>query len=91
MLHSVLFEGIFLSILNEQARSTPRHDILLDKLSYYGVTHQAKTPIECYLSNRKQLIVQVGNIKSTMKLVSTIEFHKVRLLVFPFLILLSMT
>ena len=31
-----------------------RHDILLDKLTYYGVTHPAKTLIESYLSNRKQ-------------------------------------
>ena len=46
-----------------------RHDILLDKLTYYGVTHPAKKLIESYLSNRKQF-VQVGNIKSTMKQVS---------------------
>ena len=46
-----------------------RHDILLDKLTYYGVTHPAKKQIESYLSNRKQF-VQVGNIKSTMKQVS---------------------
>ena len=47
-----------------------RHDILLDKLTYYGVTHPAKKLIESYLSNRKQF-VQVGNIKSTMNQVST--------------------
>ena len=47
-----------------------RHDILLDKLTYYGVTRQAKKLIESYLSNRKQF-VQVGNIKSAIKLVST--------------------
>ena len=47
-----------------------RHDILLDKLSYYGITHPAKKLIESYLSNRKQF-VQIGNIKSTMRLVST--------------------
>ena len=49
---------------------SPRHDILLDKLSYYGITHPAKKLIESYLSNRKQF-VQIGNIKSTMRLVST--------------------
>ena len=32
-----------------------RHDILLQNLSYYGVTHPARKIItECYLSNRKQ-------------------------------------
>ena len=30
-----------------------RHDILLDKLSYYGITNPAKQLIESYLSNRK--------------------------------------
>ena len=47
-----------------------RHDILLDKLSYYGITHPAKKRIESYLSNRKQF-VQISNIKSTMRLVSS--------------------
>ena len=47
-----------------------RHDILLDKLSYYGMTHPAKELLESYLSNRKQF-VQICNITSTMKLVST--------------------
>ena len=47
-----------------------QHDILLIKLSYYGITHPAKKLIESYLSNRKQF-VQIGNIKSTMRLVST--------------------
>ena len=28
-----------------------RHDILLDKLTYYGVTHPAKKLVESYLSN----------------------------------------
>ena len=32
-----------------------RHDVLLDKLSYYGITHPDKKLIESYLSNRKQL------------------------------------
>ena len=70
-----------------------RHDILLDKLSYYGITNLAKKLIESYFSNRKQF-VQIGNIKSTMRLVSTgvpLEFHKVRLLVLSFLIFLLMT
>ena len=45
-----------------------RYEILLDILSYYGI--QPKKLMKSYLSNRKQF-VQVGNIKFTMKLVST--------------------
>ena len=59
-----------------------QHDILLDKLSHYGVTHLAKKLIESYSSNRKQF-VHVGNIKSTMKLVST-RFPQSLMLVFSF-------
>ena len=33
-----------------------RHDILLDKLTYYGVTHPAKKLVESYLSNRNQFV-----------------------------------
>ena len=47
-----------------------RHDILLDKLTYYGVTNPAKKLIESYLSNRMQF-VQIGNKVSTMKPVLT--------------------
>ena len=53
-----------------KAFDSQRHDILLDKLSYYGIKHPAKKLIESYLSNRKQF-VQIGHIKSTIKLVST--------------------
>ena len=41
-----------------------RHDILLDKLTYYDVTNPAKKLIESY--NRMQF-VQIGNKVSTMK------------------------
>ena len=37
-----------------------RHDILLDKLTYYGITNPARKLIESYLSNRTQF-VQIGN------------------------------
>ena len=47
-----------------------RHDILLDKLAFYGVTNPAKKLIESYLSNRMQF-VQIGNKVSTMKPVLT--------------------
>ena len=47
-----------------------RHDILLDKLTYYGLTNPARKLIESYLSNRTQF-VQIGNQASTMKPVLT--------------------
>ena len=47
-----------------------RHDILLDKLTYYGITNLARKLIESYLSNRTQF-VQIGNQASTMKPVLT--------------------
>ena len=47
-----------------------RHDILLDKLTYYSVTNPARKLIESYLSNRMQF-VQIGNQASTMKPVLT--------------------
>ena len=47
-----------------------RHDILLQKLSYYGLTNKAKLLLESYLKNRKQF-VQIGDVRSTMKQVLT--------------------
>ena len=47
-----------------------RHDILLDKLTYYGITNPARKLIKSYLSNRTQF-VQIGNQTSTMKPVLT--------------------
>ena len=43
-----------------------RQNILLDKLTYYGITNPARKLIESYLSNRTQF-VQIGNQASTMK------------------------
>ena len=40
------------------------HNILLNKLSYYGVTHMANTLLRSYLSNRKQYVM-VGDVSST--------------------------
>ena len=47
-----------------------RHDILLQKLSYYGFTNKAKLSLESYLKNRKPF-VQIGDVRSTMKQVLT--------------------
>ena len=47
-----------------------RHDILLQKLLYYGITNKAKLLLEIYLKNRKQF-VQIGDVRSTMKQVLT--------------------
>ena len=40
------------------------HNILLNKLSYYGVTHMANTLLSSYLSNRKQYVM-VGDVSSS--------------------------
>ena len=47
-----------------------RHDILLQKLLYYGITNKAKLLLESYLKNRKQF-VQIGDVRSPMKQVFT--------------------
>ena len=66
-----------------------RHDILLQKLSYYGITNKAKLLLESYLKNRKQF-VQIGDVISTMKQVLT-GAPRVPLLVHFFLIYSLMT
>ena len=43
------------------------HDILLDKLSYYGVNGTAKTLLKSYLSDRKQY-VKIDEVKSSIQL-----------------------
>ena len=40
------------------------HNILLDKLSYYGVNGTAKTLLKSYLSDRKQY-VKIDEVKSS--------------------------
>ena len=40
------------------------HKILLDILSYHGVTHMANTLLRSYLSNRKQYLM-VGDVSSS--------------------------
>ena len=42
------------------------HDILLDKLSYYGVNGTAKTLLNSYLSDRKQY-VKINDVKSSIQ------------------------
>ena len=45
------------------------HDILLDKLAYYGVQNKAKDLLKSYKSNRKQF-VQIGEIVSKIRPIS---------------------
>ena len=52
-----------------KASDSLNHDILLDKLAYYGVQNKAKDLLESYLSNRKQF-VQIGEIVSKIKPIS---------------------
>ena len=47
-----------------------RHGILLQKLSYYGISNKAKLLLESYLKQRKQF-VQIGDVRSTMMQVLT--------------------
>ena len=46
------------------------HDILLDKLTHYGITGTTNKFIKSYLCNRKQF-VQIGDIESKMRPVTT--------------------
>ena len=46
------------------------HDILLDKLSYYGVNGTAKTLLKSHLSDRKQY-VKIDEVKSSIQSIKT--------------------
>ena len=46
--------GIFLNM--SKAFDTLNHDILLDKLAFYGISGVNKDLFKCYLSNRKQYV-----------------------------------
>ena len=46
-----------------------RHDILIEKLAYYGVNNKELDPRKSYLSNRKQY-VKLNNITSTIRSIS---------------------
>ena len=46
------------------------HDILLDKLSYYGVNGTVKTLLKSYLSDRKQY-VKIDEVKSSIQTIKT--------------------
>ena len=46
------------------------HDILLHKLSYYGVNCTAKTLLKSYLSDRKQY-VKIDEVKSSIQTIKT--------------------
>ena len=47
-----------------------RHNILLDKLTHYGITGTANKFMKSYLCNRKQF-VQIGDTESKMRPVTT--------------------
>ena len=50
------------------------HDILLEKLRYYGVNDISIQLLKSYLSNRKQY-VQIGDVLSSMQYIKTAS-HK---------------
>ena len=53
-----------------KAFNSVNHDILLDKLSYYGVNGTAKTLLKSYLSNGKQY-VKIDEVKSSIQSIKT--------------------
>ena len=53
-----------------KAFDTLNHDILLLKLTYYGVKNSAITFLKSYLSNRKQF-VQIDDVSSSMLAINT--------------------
>ena len=61
---------IFAYVYLSKAFDNMIHKIYVIKPTYYGVTDPSKKLVESYLCNR-HLTVRVGNIKSTMRLVST--------------------
>ena len=50
--------GVFLDL--SKAFETVNHDILLDKLSYYGINNETKDWFSSYLKNRKQYVCVDG-------------------------------
>ena len=59
---------IFLDL--SKAFDTLDHNILLDKLSYYGINGTAYKLMESYLTNRKQF-VEIDDIKSDTLFLTT--------------------
>ena len=53
-----------------KAFDTLNHDILLDKLTYYGVEGTAIQWFDCYLSNRS-MYVEIDNMKSSVRTLTT--------------------
>ena len=53
-----------------KALNSLRHDILLNKLTHYGITSTANKFMKSYLCNRNQF-VQIGDIASKMRPVTT--------------------
>ena len=53
-----------------KALDSVKHDILLDKLSYYGVNGTAETFLKSYLSDRKHY-VKIDEVKSSIQSIKT--------------------
>ena len=61
---------IYFYIELAKAFDSVNHDVLLDKLSYYGINATAKTLLKSYLSDRKQY-VKIDEVKSSIQSIKT--------------------
>ena len=63
---SAITQGVFLDF--SKAFDTINHQILIDKLPFYGLTFRATQVLESYLQNRKQFVMVNGHVSDMRKI-----------------------
>ena len=63
---SAITQGVFLDF--SKAFDTINHQILIDKLPFYGLTFRATRVLESYLQNRKQFVMVNGHVSDMRKI-----------------------